>query len=270
MSKRWSTTRWLRNAHFADGLHIPARPHRVASLTLGANQATVQAKSATVDLAWAHHRSGPFDDLPQDRWTFVPWDHEGPDARRQGGAALAVDGHYVEATAELRSRTGGPRLGSDRLRAARPKVPLYQRRLASSWVCAADLAVLDALCALVAQRPELRPRLAERARVERLLADITGHPHGDHVPALRLRTVAVDSVQALRDLGYTHPHGGRPFPGATPVPTDRVVADVLMRLRGTRPDDRSRFEPKYAADVADLVDRAYARVEPWPFAALTD
>jgi len=144
-------------------------------------------------------------------------------------------------------------------------VPLFPLILGRPGVTA-DLVIVRVLCELVAEHPELRPRLAERARVERLVGDMTSIPHAQHYARTGGRRRTVEVLTSMRLLGYVH-HHGRPLPDGTTPTTDEVTARVLAHVRQNRFAQHLDITEDF---VRAIVENDYTGVAPWPLRALYD
>ncbi len=253
-----------------DGLVLPGIPPRHAcDLTLGPEGIVVTAGWTSATLTWGHHR--PLPGVPVIRsateraaagtgWWLTTWasGNSGP-----AGVAVAVSGDDVEHTARVRELRSSWRNRWTRLDAKDVAIPLVVASMLDPRIDA-ERGIVTVLCQVLAGRPELRARLAERGRTERLLADIRRRP----LPAVSdvdpITRRPLEVVLSLRRLGYTHVLDGRPLPDEVLPPLDEVVSRVLADLR------RNPFSRDLGIgerQVSAAVRQRYL-VEPWPFGAL--
>jgi hypothetical protein len=202
------------------------------------------------------------------QWSFGWWVVD-----RAGGHGLAVDvsGAAAEVTVDLRERCTNlwrslHRLTSD---AERPISSIPIDASATAWTRASELALLNALGRLLAERPGTRDRMREPGCLDRLLADMRDdarHRHRSGGVDGGIRPKTVDIETELRAIDLRHPLDGRPVPG-DPVPDrDDVIEQVVARVA------RHPFAAQMKVtrhDVARIVDHDYFDVDPWPFGALT-
>lgn len=125
---------------------------------------------------------------------------------------------------------------------------------------------VDALCRLLAERPQLRVHLDDRARMEDLIAAMQARAMTAFVFSEGFRRLKVEVQSALAALGYIHHIGGRPIPGDSLDDVETIVTRVFEHWGEGR--WTADFHPS-RDDVAKLVRRWYADPAPWPFAALT-
>jgi hypothetical protein len=124
--------------------------------------------------------------------------------------------------------------------------------------------VVEALCHVLAHRPDLRSRLDEPARAGLLAEDtrsshlVAPSPAGGLLPS----TLAVHGVMQV--LGIRH-RFGRPIDGE-PLPDRSALIERIENRMATSPYATS---PPRREKIADVLDREYLDVEPWPFRALT-
>jgi hypothetical protein len=261
---------WLGAATATDeGLVLPGSPPgQGCDLLVGPGGLTVQAGWSSATLAWHQFRVWPGPDpglgTPSTRrgssWSIAPFGTEEP-----VGVAVEVTGSCSDDTALVRRQR---RTWTDRLirrRNGRDRVPVVTR-----WSVDARLDqerdTLATLCQLLAQRPELRPRLGEPRRVGRLAHDLATATPGEVRDLDPLGRRRFEVVNALKRLGYVHRYGGRPLPEAPLPPRSQVVDRVAAELHRS-PYTRDLFiDPEL---IRQLVDERYF-VEPWPFRALLD
>lgn len=130
---------------------------------------------------------------------------------------------------------------------------------------AAERSTLGALCHVLRDRTDLRHRLEEPARMQRLATALRKH-------LLPLRSTpqhptgnTADVLRAMRQAGYVHPFG-RPLSRAD-VDRSSLVVDEVRSLVLADPQRLGR--PIDTSLVDRLVRSYYLDVEPWPFAVLT-
>jgi hypothetical protein len=112
----------------------------------------------------------------------------------------------------------------------------------------------------------LRPRLDNADRVNRLASDLQAGWLGHPIPHTGVGRDSTDIHTALRQGGFVH-RFRRPLTTLGMPTVDEVVSRVeeLMRAnpyRADRTNDRAQIER--------IVRRDYAEVKPWPFVALVD
>jgi hypothetical protein len=145
-------------------------------------------------------------------------------------------------------------------------VPLYAKWLIS-WTVEADLDLMQALCAVAADRPDARRHLDDRVRVERLLRDFELTRLRSVPQKMGSRRKNVEIMTAMRMLGFEHELSGRPLPDEDLVDTHVIAAKVLDRI-GANPYAQGIDVDE--EQVLSIIERTYTGVEPWPFAALLD
>lgn len=267
--RRRVATGWLEHARFDEGLTVPGHPRRDAAdlrLTAAGVELISPIGRACADLDWSDY--GPefppgLVDQGGDGWWIGQWS-----AGRSGpiGIGVGVDGDALAATAAVRAATRTWRNRLNRARQDGTVAPLYAIGHISGAVDA-DRQAIQALCALLALRPELRPRLAERGRVEQLASDLRTIRH--HTPSYRMgtRRSTVEITTAMHLLGYEHRFFGRPLPDDQLPNEAEAVERVRQRIasnpyaRGVHVDDGA---------IPEVIHKTYLGVEPWPFRALTE
>ncbi|MBX3314525.1 MAG: hypothetical protein KF906_09415 [Actinobacteria bacterium] len=256
-------SRWLADATFDGGLRVPGRSRwRTATLHLTADHVELSAGDRSVPFVWDDFASHRRRSSSRASWSIVPWGvgREGPI-----GVAVEVRGRYAQPTAALRRSVVAWRYGSRRLLRG-TSVPLCSTRTSARKVDI-DRRLLDLICSLVADRPEVRRHLGDRSRVERLVHDLRSNRF--EAPPFRVgfRRTTMEILTAMRSAGLEHRVDGRPLPG-DPLPTeDEAVARVLAVLR-SNPFARSLGIDD--AKVRAVVVRDYLGVEPWPVGALLE
>jgi hypothetical protein len=213
------------------------------------------AGTASLTLAWDAYVSGLH--APSRRGWAVSWAGEG-----NGGIGIAVDRPLARSSRDsLRSL---PHRVVEDFGEVRTIVPLVRPEIAVVDASPV-IATLTALLAMLASRPELRPRLAEADRARGVAAAFLT-PLPAVWEAVGGRRTTFEVLRVMRALGYRHPIGGRPVAGDPLAARDEVVARVVADLRRNPFTRHLRIAPDR---VAALVDEHYLGVEPWPFADLT-
>jgi hypothetical protein len=247
-------------------LWLPGWPaDRGAGVWLRPDGLVLAARGATACLAWEDHDDGqwrPGRSRPNGWW--VTWYTSG----RGGviGVAIGVKGEAAAATAAVRAATNTWLSRFHRLVEDGTAVALrLDWRISRSVDAERD--TLSALCRLLAERPPVRSRLADRHRVGMLIeAMATGAVRG-RPDALGVRRSTMEVLAAMRSLGHRHRVGGRPLPG-DPLPSVEMVVDQVLDHVARNPYAQGVSLERAA--VAKLVNRHYLGIEPWPFAALTE
>lgn len=254
---------WLGEAHFDDGLVVPAQPaRRAVDICLTATDVVLRSAGRSTSLSWSDLESSIRSSAHAgDTWRIAPWS-----AGRAGpiGIGIAVEGCYVEASYDLRRAALTLMARIDRLFQHDTAVPLCARSAVSRAVDA-QRELAAALCDLLADRPDLRDRLADPSRVERLVADITSAGLGSPPAAYGLRQSTTDVIWAMRQLGFGHRLHGRPLPGDEVPDEEVVIAAVLDQLK-SNPHTTALDH----AGVRAVVEEHLLAVEPWPFQALLE
>lgn len=275
---------WLRSATVDDAgrLIIPGKPNgRAADLVFDPDGLLVRRGDDSVMLAWSDYRdyepfSGPLRGwgigplFSQDvRGVIVAGVLGGPIgmqlfASRMNlpiGVALFVPDSLLPVDGDADGQAiGVPAL---QLQAARA-IPVWTLRLGAPAPEPIDTVAM--LCRVLAERPSLRPRLADRARSERLARDLAPGAQRRITPSSGLRRASLEVDAALVRSGRAHRILGRPVPGDRTESDDHVVSDVRALL------DASPFADTFHVSdeqVAKRVHEHYLDVAPWPFAALT-
>lgn len=273
----------MRRATVGDGgFVVPGRcvTGRGCTLWLTESGATVSFGSTWALLPWADHRASlpsppvpgapgaDVDEADRDPGWTISYLQAGQHGSNPG-VAVRVCGLTIALVEPVRRASAGPgALGAVWRRVRKmtqggPAVPLA----AALWFTQdeRDRDLMEALCLVLAQRPEARARLADQDRVERLLADLRTARLRRFYRGDGLRGITLDTIIALDALGYVHPVLGRPVAGDPIDAPDVVQQRVLDRLLG------SPYHPDGVEEraVADTVRRMYLDIEPWPFAALT-
>ena len=264
---------WIAGAVAVDGgVVIPGIPtHHAADLRLDATGLAVSTAEHSIELSWddwARLRPGMdvFGDLPEpgNHWGFVPFILD----RGQAGVALKGTGSIEAALAPLKAEFDTTRNRVSRRMAmltARSAVPLWADAtglLLRSLRGLPDLTTISVLAQVLNAEPALRDRVA--AEPSRLASGLS-RPMGWPVQHDGGRRETVETITALRTLGYRHTYG-RPMPGDHLAPVDEVVDAVLGAI--ARNPYSEGFHPSRTG-VETIVRRDYLDIEPWPFEALT-
>jgi hypothetical protein len=130
-----------------------------------------------------------------------------------------------------------------------------------------EFSLLAALCAVLHDMPELRPRLGNNERVRRLANELDSQRLKLGVQATGISRDAVDIHVALTRLGYTHRYT-RPLSSSSSQPTVAEVTDRVCAALAANPYRTGRETDR--EQVERIVRREYVDVEPWPFGALLD
>ncbi|MDQ1485325.1 MAG: hypothetical protein QOJ62_1018 [Actinomycetota bacterium] len=255
-------TLWVDGAR-ADrgGLFIPGGPGgHGADLLLSPADVHLMAKGVQVSLVWEGH-SRQTSTSSASHWSIGGWG-----AGNVGYTGVGVDGpaslepiRRVTGTLRNRALAWNP---YNRFIRDSPTVPLWALSRTSTLIDNQRHTMVS-LCTLLAERPPLRPLLADTQRVTRLAADLSQHFLGLAATAVVKPTTA-GVVAALHAAGYQHSLFDRPLPADRFDDRPDIIARVMQRLAaspyGTLDVSAER--------VGELVDRYYLTVQPWPFAAL--
>jgi hypothetical protein len=254
-----TSSTWLRHARpTADGLLVPGHPRgRACDLLLTPAAALVGSRGPIVDLPYEDCTGAESSRQVSDGWRIV--------SRTALPAAVSGTGLYAERLDGLHDRRRGIAGMMDRLDEVAGTALLYR----SSWNLHPrldrDCAAIAALCEAFAIRIDWRRRLLVPGPVRQLLDDLAAHPLRAAPVRSGLRSATIETLLALKRLGYLHRFEGRPLPDeAQPDPDEvigKVVAEVAANPYGSRPDE---------ASVSALVHRHYLDVTPWPFHALLE
>lgn len=130
---------------------------------------------------------------------------------------------------------------------------------------APERSTLGALCHVLRDRTDLRHRLEEPARMQRLGEAVRKHLLPGRAAPKNPTGNTADVLRAMRQAGYVHPFG-RPLSRADIVRSTMVVDEVRSLVLA---DPHRLGRPIDSALVDRLVRSYYLDVEPWPFAVLT-
>ena len=129
----------------------------------------------------------------------------------------------------------------------------------------AERSTIAAMCHVLRERSDLRLRLEEPARMQRLATELQRKFMTARATPQKPSGNTADVLRAMRQAGYVHPFG-RPLSRADIDRSTLVVDEVRTRVL-TDPHRSGR--PINTALVDRLVRSHYLDVEPWPFAVLT-
>jgi hypothetical protein len=243
------------------GLFVPGGPRgHGADLLLTPADVQVMAKGVQVDLVWEGH-SRQSSTSSASHWSIGGWG-----AGNVGYTGVGVDG--PASLAPIRRVTGTFRNRAlawnpyNRFIRDSPTVPLWALSHTSTLIDNQRHTMVS-LCTLLAERPSLRPLLADTQRMSRLAADLSQHFLGLPATAVVKPTTA-GVVAALHAAGYQHNFFDRPLPADLFDDRADIIAKVMQRIVAN-PYGALDVSPEH---VGELVDRYYLKVEPWPFAAL--
>lgn len=249
---------WLRAARFEGGLLVPGRPRRRNfDLLLTPGHAAIR-RSGELVLPWSAHLDFVRCEASAEGWHVGSWGGKGA-----AGAAVALQGSLMEQSRVLPlMRTRSARWASTAIGGGR--APLHRL---TPFDRPSDLDVVHALCTTLAQRTDLRPRLADAGTVNALVSRIIRSSHRRGYQVQGVRRISIETSSALRALGCVHPIGGRPLPDErVPSPLE-LLPQVLDRIHA------SPFATDVTIDSAEvlaLIGRGYSHMEPWPFEPLFD
>ena len=241
-----------------------------ADLHIGSGAAAlVIPDREAVELPWQSYGVPKWvmDGPPLDRWCVT---HFTLGRGLLFGIGIAVSGQIDERAASLWKTTMNPWRRLNHLFESGTTtghcVPIVAATSALH-LCSAERATLGALCIVLHARPELRARLDERARAERLAHDLSTRPLPGVVIDESIRGRTLDIEIALHQLGYVH-RFGRPLPGQSVDSIDTMVAKVRGRL--ARLPEVAPGRSASADDVERVIRTHYLDQTPWPFDALFD
>lgn len=259
-------SRWFRTAKpDRDGLYLPGRPAALAAaLHLSAPGAALDANGAAAQLDWESYRlrDRPYPLSYKRGWWVAPFT-EG----RGGpiGIGIRIQGETEIETSAVRAATKTGRNLLRRFLQDGRVIPLRSAGVISPRIDV-ERDTLMALCAALATRPSMRAHLADRERLERLIADLSSRPLQVRRQRAGVRRSTIEVLGALQSLGYRHDIGGRPLPGDLPQ-LDHVTDGVMRQLNH---NPYTRHLSLDRTTVSAVVRRHFLEVEPWPLAALTD
>ncbi len=256
---------WLEGARDEGGLLVPGDPAKHGcDLILRSGQVEVHAgEEAGAALAWEEFDSALRPNAGRDQWRFCLWTaNDGSEYSRLltgagTGVGLAVEGRCRTATMPVVAARQTRRNRFNRSMAKGVAVPLAPWSRVSPAVVR-DGALLDTLCAVLAERPEARAHLDDPERVRRLAVDLQGDPREPVVVPTLARSATVEVLEALHREGLAHPYGGRPLPGDPKPDLDALVA-ALQAAGVEVPAD----------EIAAVLQEHHVDVWPWPFQAVT-
>lgn len=251
---------WLTGAGGAvEGVLIPGLPAgRTAELVMSLNSVSARTEHVRGELSW---------DQVGKSWSLAHW------AVGEGagiGVAIRADGESAKqldaVLADVRSRRHHI---IDQINAAtlgdEVALPLFTPRTARARV-EKERTTLGVLCRLLSDRPELRHRLHEVERMNALLAEVREGASRQLVEKLHIRPGRVDIRNAMNALGLIHHYGGRPIPDGSPIrPKDEAIDAVLGYIARNK---YAALPAPSRAEIANLLDREYYSIKPWPFSPL--
>jgi hypothetical protein len=267
------TNVWLDSAYSSDsGLVIPGIPQRYAAdFRLAVDGVHIEKVGIDVALPWtATGTSWHLGSYVRERNAGAQ-DRSVPSTPSGGiiNAGLYARGAYVNRMVPIfmALQAGRRRLPfTDPLKrgiGTSTVVPLYARR--GDIVISKDAWSIWNLCLLLAQRPEMQPRLGEAARTESLLRDLKRHRLPVVLKHLGVRTESIEIRTAMRGATIVHPLGGRPVPGDVLMDRDEAVAKIVARIAT---DPHAKGVKVTTRHVEEVLDAEYFTIEQWPFAAL--
>ncbi|MEY4230043.1 MAG: hypothetical protein RLZZ362_892 [Actinomycetota bacterium] len=256
-----------------DDEHLSATPfwRRGKVLSLSFTESGLVAstnRAAAVTLPWSAYlpepvaaaSNGPGDDS----WT-IGWWTSGQAGRF--GVSVITRGELSESTQEIAAATQ-TRVRTLDLRRSGHKSGVVLPVLPGASEFSryeAERSTIAAMCHVLCERTDLRHRLEEPARMQRLASVLQRTFMPARSTPQKPAPNTADVLRAMRQAGYVHPFG-RPLSRADIDRSTLVVDEVRTRLL-TDPHRSGR--PINAALIDRLVHSHYLDVEPWPFAALT-
>lgn len=269
---------WLDRARpDSGGLLIPGAPEgRAAALLLAPDSAQITWDEHSVALPWEQHfkLSSGIQNSP-DRpggWLVTGHKREVRSATEKG-TAVAVDGELrLHCSVIVDAMAKAHPLASLGVRVLRDRrdfdlVPLNVPK----WNDERDRASRVSVCVLVAvlaDRPQLRPRLGDQRLIARLAADLAEHamdlPRLSTPYGVRRQTAEIGT--AMRMLGLEHPFD-RPLPGDQLPSLDDAVSRVMAFIASNPHAEGVKIDQQR---VAQLIRRRYLQIQPWPFQSLTN
>jgi hypothetical protein len=258
-----NSTWWGRARALEGRIVVPGGPH-AGRVDLHWTPDGLELKAgdrAGLTLSWEDYDAGLAGTDVSGSWHLTHWAH-----RQNAVSGLAITGAASRApeAEPLRWATRGWRnalLGTDLDGAG---LPLWALVRPTSQIRRESDTVV-ALAGLMAARPDLRWTLGDPAVTTDLVADIAHRPMATVAPRSGGRRVTTDVLVAMHELGYVHPLGGRPFPGDVLPERDEAVDRVIARVHGNRWAAEGSDSPE---KVAEIIDRDFLDVVPWPFEAL--
>lgn len=128
----------------------------------------------------------------------------------------------------------------------------------------AERDTLRALVSMLESRTNLRARLDDRERMQRLVRELSVGCVALPRPTKALSRDRIDIRTAIVQSGLVYEHG-RPVPGDPTVGLEEASGRVLDALHLNR---HRQGRPVDEATVTAMVRHSYCDVEPWPFRAL--
>ncbi|MEX0848172.1 MAG: hypothetical protein WD023_10385 [Ilumatobacteraceae bacterium] len=224
-------------------------------------------RSSTITLPWAAYVPDSATsslDPAADSWT-ISWWTSGQAGRF--GVAIVVRGVFIESTRAIAASTQTRWRAFDLRRSGHTSgVALPVLPGASEFTrYEAERSTMSALCHVMRDRADLRPRLGEQARMDRLAREVQRDLLPLHAAPARPGQAVADVLGAMRQAGYVH-RFGRPLSRAEVERSALVVDEVRSRILA---DPHRRGRPIDNSLVERLVRTHYLDVKPWPFTAIT-
>lgn len=248
----------------ADGLTMwsPGHGRTVALLLAPAHALVICGELTPIELPWNDHRNTVAPSNGHDEWGIAGLRS---DLQMRGGMVVLLTSKYASAASGMVEATA-PRawLGEMQALHSEPyiRLPIAPRaRSDAPPVYIDERATMNALLSLLADRPDLRPRLADVARTSQLAADIANGLLGptDTKIIFRHRTRTILGAMGAAEL--VHPYD-RPMPGDVAPSFAASLAAVRSKLVL---DDE---HPPDDGHIVESLGKFYFDVTPWPFHAL--
>lgn len=248
---------------------------RTVALLLGPVRAMVICGDLTpIALAWDEHRTTVAASNGHDDWAVAPLR---ADVREYNGLVVLLTSRYAAAAAPiLEATTPRDLLGEMHALRSDPyiRLPIAPRTKTDTGLTyVAERATMNALISVLADRPELRQRLADQRRTAQLAADISKGMLRPPDTAIVHRRRTREILAAMDAAGLAHPYH-RPLPG-DPVPSIdtalSAVRDTLVHATDHGDDHDERHGDDDRPDdehIGDVVRKYYVDLAPWPFWAL--
>lgn len=250
---------------------VPVRARRsLKSLTfLPTGLRLTGRRSSTALLAWEDFERIDLElenCIGPSRWSISGWGRSRYGENGSRGVGVRSDPLYGEAVRQLytecRTLWRRARWAAEPCRKTLPVLP----REVVFFPHFGELATLRALADVLHTHEQLRSRLADANRANRLADSLRAEWLRDPIPHTGSGRDSTDIHTALRQGGFVH-RFGRPLTMVGMPTVDEVVSRVeeLMRANPYRADRTSD-----RAQIERIVRRNYTDVKPWPFAALVD
>jgi len=240
----------------------PGHERTVALLLAPAHGLVICGEVTPIELPWDDHRTTVTASNGRDEWGIAGLRS---DLKMRGGMVVLLTAKYASAAANMVEATA-PRawLGEMQALSSEPyiRLPIAPRAKSDApRVYIDERATMNALVSLLADRPDLRPRLAEVARTTQLAADIANGLLGPTDTKIIFRHRTRTILGAMGAAGLVHPYE-RPMPGDVAPSFDASLAAVRSKLVL---DDKG---PQDDEHIVDSLRKYYFDVSPWPFHAL--